>query len=148
MYDPVPLYTRSGGYVTTVSVPPMTPPAEILAWGSRVFVRRPNGDYVEGIMWWVHHHVDEPGAGDRPDPTMAQEMGRETITVNVFWPGEGYGIPDRVETLDQAHAAARRMAAMGYGANSTATKPNEIHIVRTTREVTVWHGQSPGDTAA
>jgi hypothetical protein len=63
---------------------------------------------------------------------------RETLSVNVFWPGEGYGMPDRVETIEQAHAAARRMAAQGYGDKSKSTKPNEIHIVRTIREVTVW----------
>lgn len=69
---------------------------------------------------------------------------RETITVNVYWPGEGSGIPERVDTMEQAQSAARRLAAMDYGAKSKATKPNEIHIVRTVREVTIWRESNAG----
>lgn len=69
---------------------------------------------------------------------------REELTVNVFWPGEGYGIPERVETMEEAYADARRLVAMGYGAKSKSTRPNEIHIVKVVRETTVW-SESDGD---
>jgi hypothetical protein len=50
---PTKLLTRTGEYVVTVTVPPFTPPAEVIAWGSRLFVRRENGEYREGIAWVV-----------------------------------------------------------------------------------------------
>jgi hypothetical protein len=49
----VKLYTRLKEYVTTVTVPVMTPPAEVIGWGSRLFVYGPDGVYREGVAWVV-----------------------------------------------------------------------------------------------
>lgn len=50
--EEVALYTRYGGYVATVHVPPFNPPAEIILWGERFFVRK-DGRYLEGMCWVV-----------------------------------------------------------------------------------------------
>jgi hypothetical protein len=50
MFD-VKLYTRDGRYVITLTVPPLSPPAEVIAWGQRVFVRNEQGHYCEGLLW-------------------------------------------------------------------------------------------------
>lgn len=60
---PTRLYTRSGGYVVTVHVPPFNPQAEVISWGSRIFVRNPDGAYREGIIWYA------TGAGGMADAT-------------------------------------------------------------------------------
>lgn len=49
--EEVKLYTRTGGYVTTVLVPVFTPRAEVIVWGQRTFVLRLDGQYYEGMMW-------------------------------------------------------------------------------------------------
>jgi len=41
------LYTEKGDYLTSVLVPPMDPPPEIVMWGSRAFVHKGPGQYVE-----------------------------------------------------------------------------------------------------
>jgi hypothetical protein len=54
----VPLYTRDGGYVTTVDMPPFQLWPEGIQWGQRTFFAQ--GDqrgsepprYVEGLLWW------------------------------------------------------------------------------------------------
>jgi hypothetical protein len=46
-----PLLTRTGEYVTTVAVPPFALPAEIISWGLRFFVRQPDGEYREALVW-------------------------------------------------------------------------------------------------
>lgn len=45
------LYTKFGDEVTTVRVPPFTPPPEIILWGVRYFVRQADGRYLEGMCW-------------------------------------------------------------------------------------------------
>lgn len=45
----VELLTRDKQFVTKVTIPRMTPPAEVVMWGTRLFVNSPAG-YVEGIM--------------------------------------------------------------------------------------------------
>lgn len=51
----VKLFTRSGEYVCTVSVPNFNPPVEVITWGSRCFVLIGNTatgtKYVEGMMY-------------------------------------------------------------------------------------------------
>jgi hypothetical protein len=59
---PTKLLTRDRGYVATVLVPPMTPPPEAIAWGSRFFVRRGNGEYREGIVWVAVHEAADDAA--------------------------------------------------------------------------------------
>lgn len=51
------LFTRTLDYVTTVNVPPMIPPMEIIQWGGRYFVLSQDGVYKEGLLWYV---IDEP----------------------------------------------------------------------------------------
>lgn len=46
------LLSRAGDYVTTVSAPPFQIPVEVIQWGTRSFVLRPNGEYREGIVWF------------------------------------------------------------------------------------------------
>ena len=53
------LLTKSGDFVTRVDVPPYDPPPEIIAWGTRFFVRQQNGEYREGLVWASN---DEPVA--------------------------------------------------------------------------------------
>jgi hypothetical protein len=48
---PTRLLTRTGEFVVKVMVPPFSPPAEVINWGSRYFVRQSNGEYREGIVW-------------------------------------------------------------------------------------------------
>lgn len=60
----VELYTSTGGYVTTVSCPPMNPMPEVIQWGSRYFIRKDvvkqqqDGGtfltigYFEGLLWY------------------------------------------------------------------------------------------------
>jgi hypothetical protein len=58
----VQLETRDGGFVHAVEIPPMSPPPEVISWGTRVFVHRyahTSGSqqvfepeiYVEGLLW-------------------------------------------------------------------------------------------------
>jgi hypothetical protein len=47
----VKLFTRSGEYVTTVTVPPFNPPAEVIVWGQRFFVLT-SGTYREGLPYY------------------------------------------------------------------------------------------------
>jgi hypothetical protein len=54
------LLTRNGGAVVTVLVPPMTPPPEVIAWGSRLFVRTSEGEYREGIAWVATSNSEVP----------------------------------------------------------------------------------------
>lgn len=51
--EPTPLYTRDGHFVTGVHVPTFDPPPEVIAWGSRVFVRCADGLYREGMPFVV-----------------------------------------------------------------------------------------------
>lgn len=74
----------------------------------------------------------------------------ETITVNIYWPGNGYGIPDRFASMEDAIAEAKRCVAAGYGPKSKSAHPNEIHIVKitrngntTTRETIIWTESAP-----
>jgi hypothetical protein len=71
----------------------------------------------------------------------------EKITVNIYWPGNGYGIPDRFASMEDAIAEAKRCIAAGYGPKSKCAQPNEIHITRTInqmnktfREIVVFTG--------
>lgn len=52
--ETVNLYTRDGGYVTTVIAPQFKPKAEVILWGSRTFVWS-NGEqkYLEGLCYVV-----------------------------------------------------------------------------------------------
>jgi len=55
------LYTKLGEFVTTVEVPPFTPKAEILQWGSRYFVYDKEQDkYLEGLTYWCGNHLSNP----------------------------------------------------------------------------------------
>ena len=60
------LTTRDGGFVHESTIPPMTPPPEVIVWGTRVFVYRLEGSigrasiseplpltYVEGVIWTI-----------------------------------------------------------------------------------------------
>lgn len=49
----VDLLTRVGTYVVTVQVPAFNPIPEVLVWGDRVFVRRVDDRYYEGMAWAV-----------------------------------------------------------------------------------------------
>lgn len=51
--ETVKLFTRDGGFVAEVEIPRFTPPAEVLQWGSRLFVRTPEGEYREGMAFYV-----------------------------------------------------------------------------------------------
>ena len=55
----VKLLTRSGAYVTTVSMPPFQIQPEVITWGARIFVLVA-GDYREGMSW---HCADTPRVG-------------------------------------------------------------------------------------
>jgi len=48
MWVEVELLTRDRQFVTKVVIPRLTPPAEVVLWGSRIFLNTPHG-YVEGI---------------------------------------------------------------------------------------------------
>ena len=58
--NPVKLFTRDGGYVVTVLIPPFLVPADAIQWGSRVFFLQPNGEYREGLLFFAVHEVPEP----------------------------------------------------------------------------------------
>jgi hypothetical protein len=47
------LFTRDGGYVVTVLVPQFQPKAEAIVWGSRIFFLKDDGEYREGIAYYV-----------------------------------------------------------------------------------------------
>lgn len=53
------LETREGNFVTEIVVPPFEPPADVLAWGVRVFIRVPElivkdlPVYREGLLYAV-----------------------------------------------------------------------------------------------
>lgn len=65
-----------------------------------------------------------------PTPTVERE---HRIEVAIYWPGEGYGIPKEVGSLDDARALAREWTKQGYG-----TGRNRIRIIETTRKWTEW----------
>jgi hypothetical protein len=48
---PTRLLTRTGEFVVKVMVPPFSPAADSIIWGSRMFVRQSNSEYREGIVW-------------------------------------------------------------------------------------------------
>lgn len=50
--EPTRLLTRTGDFVVEVLVPPFNPPAEIIQWGGRYFIRQPDGKYCEGMVWF------------------------------------------------------------------------------------------------
>lgn len=54
------LLTRTGEYVTTIAVPPFRVPTEVIGWGDRVFVRQPDGEYREGLIW-VYTEIESGG---------------------------------------------------------------------------------------
>jgi len=37
--------------VTLVTIPPFTPPPEVILWYARYFVLRPDGRYYDGMCW-------------------------------------------------------------------------------------------------
>lgn len=52
-FIPTELYTKLGGFVTVVDVPPFNPKPEILQWGARFFVYDAKQDkYIEGMLYW------------------------------------------------------------------------------------------------
>lgn len=52
--EPIELYTKDGGYVTTLQVPRFNSPAEVIIWGQRVFVPdREAGRYREAFAYVV-----------------------------------------------------------------------------------------------
>lgn len=53
------LLTREGDYVITAEVPRFNPPAEVIVWGSRIFVRTAAGEYREGIVTIPHNTFNE-----------------------------------------------------------------------------------------
>lgn len=63
----VPLKTRFGDHVCTVTVPPMTPAPEVIMWGQRIFIRQgedkdPNAipEYREGLAWFCPPGTTDP----------------------------------------------------------------------------------------
>lgn len=54
------LLTRSGDYVTTISVPPFPISPEVIAWGDRIFIRNPAGEYREGLIWFFVENAIAP----------------------------------------------------------------------------------------
>jgi hypothetical protein len=58
---------------------------------------------------------------------------RTTIQVAVYWPAEGYGIPKRVASLDEARATAAEWVRQGYNSGKS-----RIHIIETTRKCAEW----------
>ncbi len=56
----VPLLTRTGELVTTVGIPNFTPPAEVIQWGSRIFVyNNASQGYYEGLLYYVPEEAPE-----------------------------------------------------------------------------------------
>lgn len=55
----------------------------------------------------------------------------QRLEVAVWWPGEGYGSPTRVDSVEEAEHKADILRRMGYGDGKT-----EIHLIRTARTVT------------
>ena len=53
------LETRDGRFVSYATIPPMTPPPEMVLWGERTFVQTATHDehvcqiYREGITWFI-----------------------------------------------------------------------------------------------
>ncbi len=43
------LYTKNNEFVATIQCPNMNPPADILLWGERHFIRQGNDEYHEGF---------------------------------------------------------------------------------------------------
>lgn len=70
MFERIWLYTRDGRRVTKVTIPHFTPPAEVLLWGSRTFVRRDDGKYYEAMLW----PILEAQQGIRPDVEEADDV--------------------------------------------------------------------------
>lgn len=79
--QPVPstvLFTRIHGMlqvVTAVDVPTFVPPAQVIAWGGRVFVREGEGDqarYVEALAYVVPVEVAPEPAPRRIQPTVGR----------------------------------------------------------------------------
>lgn len=56
----VDLFTQGGEYVVTALIAPFQIMPEVLNWGSRVFVKREDGQYYEGCAVWVLEHRIKP----------------------------------------------------------------------------------------
>lgn len=79
MFEKIRLLTRDGGFVHEAEVPRFTPPAEVLVWGARVFVRRENGEYREGMAFYVLPDAAIQDARRTVQPIIDQEVASETV---------------------------------------------------------------------
>ena len=72
-------------------------------------------------------------------------MGTEhSISVAVYWPNEGYGIPKSVASMEEAQTVAAEWVKQGYGTGKSC-----IRILETTRTITDYvasAGQSGGQS--
>lgn len=59
---------------------------------------------------------------------LSESQWKETIKEAVYWSGEGYGIPSKYETREQAEAAARRSMMLGY---ERPDGKSRVHIIET-----------------
>jgi len=73
-------------------------------------------------------------------PPAVRPTETKTIIVSVWWENEGYGGAVEVPTMEAALTEAKVMYTEGYGRKrrSEQISRSEIHIVETTRSVTVW----------
>ncbi len=62
-----------------------------------------------------------------------EQTTEHTVQVAMYWPGEGYGIPADVATMEEAEAKAKSWADQKYHAGRA-----EIHIIETVRRVRVY----------
>jgi hypothetical protein len=62
------------------------------------------------------------------------EKRKKTIQVSVWWPrDQAYGIPNTVGSMAEALAEAADFERLGYNKGG-----GEIHIIETTRKVTIY----------
>lgn len=61
-------------------------------------------------------------------------LSETTIEVALWWgEGQGYGRPEAVTSIAAARKKAAQLVELGYA-------PGQIHIIKTTRQVTVYAG--------
>lgn len=128
MFEEIDLLAQDGEPVVRVRVLPYRKPAEVIAWGQRVFVRREDGKYYEGFVALAMGTVETKKL-DRPGEPQTCPRRAE---------GSGFGVEgdDRWETaswkftdpaeaakFNQAEADRQNAEAKAKGYNST-THPN------------------------
>lgn len=118
----VDLFTRAGELVTKVVILPYLIPAEVIAWGERIFVRREDGKYYEGFVALPIKTVEKTRQ-DRPGEPQTCPRRAEGPHFDVEgddrWTFENWKFTDPDEAAKFNQAEADRKNAKDKGNNST-----------------------------